>query len=107
MGKAKITRTVKILDAVLKENDPTDEDGRIKQYIWLQLRDIETEYVYSTNLSLEDIKNIMKAERYLEGRELVNFCVALKSREDALTLVFDPNEEITVSDISNEEAENE
>jgi hypothetical protein len=58
-------------------------------------------------LSLEDIKNIMKADRYLEGRELVNFCVALKSREDALTLVFDPNEEITVSDISNEETENE
>ena len=107
MGKAKITRTVKILDAVLKENDPTEEDGRIKQYIWLQLKDVETEYVYSTNLSLEDIKNIMKAERYLEGRELVNFCVAFKSRDDALTLVFDPNEEITASDISNEEAENE
>ncbi len=106
MGKA-IKRNVKILDAVLKDSEPTEEDGRINQFIWLQLQDVDTGYVYTTNLSLEDIKTIMKADRYLEGRELVNFCVALKSREDSLILVFDPNEEITVENIVNEETENE
>lgn len=106
MGKA-IKRNVKILDAALKDSEPTEEDGRINQFIWLQLQDVDTGYIYTTNLSLEDIKTIMKADRYLEGRELVNFCVALKSREDSLILVFDPNEEITVENIVNEETENE
>ena len=50
----------------------------------------------------------MNADRFLEGRELVNFCVALKSREDPLSLVFDPNEEITIENIlENEETVNE
>ena len=51
----KITRTVKILDAVLKEDEGSDDDPRITQYIWLQLQDVNSEVVYSTNLSLEDI----------------------------------------------------
>ena len=104
----KITRTVKILDAVLKEDEGSDDDPRITQYIWLQLQDVNSEIVYSTNLSLEDIKTLMNADRFLEGRELVNFCVALKSREDPLSLVFDPNEEITIENIlENEETVNE
>ena len=42
--------------------------------------------------------------RYLEGRELINFTIALKNREDPLSLVFNPeNEEITADMIKNEE----
>jgi hypothetical protein len=47
----------------------------------------------------------MNAERYLEGRELINFCTALKSREDSLSLIFDPDNEITVEQIAKENGE--
>jgi hypothetical protein len=104
MGKS-VAREVKILDAVLKEEDVGEDDPRINQYIWLQLQDVNTGVVYTTSLTLEDIKNLMNADRYLEGRELVNFCTALKSREDSLSLIFDPDNEITVEQIAKENGE--
>ena len=96
---------IKFLDAVLKEEDVGEDDPRINQYIWLQLQDVNTGVVYTTSLTLEDIKNLMNAERYLEGRELINFCTALKSREDSLSLIFDPDNEITVEQIAKENGE--
>jgi hypothetical protein len=104
MGKS-VAREVKILDAVLKEEDVGEDDPRINQYIWLQLQDVNTGVVYTTSLTLEDIKNLMNAERYLEGRELINFCTSLKSREDSLSLIFDPDNEITVEQIAKENGE--
>ena len=104
MGKS-IAREVKILDAVLKEEDLGEDDPRVVQYVWLQLQDVLTNVVYTTTLSLDDIKNLMNADRYLEGRELVNFCTALKAREDSLSLVFDPDSEITAEQIAKENGE--
>jgi len=104
MGKS-IAREVKILDAVLKEEDLGEDDPRVIQYVWLQLQDVLTNVVYTTTLSLDDIKNLMNADRYLEGRELVNFCTALKAREDSLSLVFDPDSEITAEQIAKENGE--
>jgi hypothetical protein len=104
MGKT-INREVKILDAVLKEEDLGEDDPRVVQYVWLQLQDVLTNVVYTTTLSLDDIKNLMNADRYLEGRELVNFCTALKAREDSLSLVFDPDSEITAEQIAKENGE--
>ena len=104
MGKT-INREVKILDAVLKEEDLGEDDPRVVQYVWLQLQDVLTNVVYTTTLSLDDIKNLMNADRYLEGRELVNFCTALKAREDSLSLVFDPDSKITAEQISKENGE--
>lgn len=104
MGKT-INREVKILDAVLKEEDLGEDDPRVVQYVWLQLQDVLTNVVYTTKLSLDDIKNLMNADRYLEGRELVNFCTALKAREDSLSLVFDPDSEITAEQIAKENGE--
>jgi hypothetical protein len=104
MGKT-INREVKILDAALKEEDMGEDDPRLVQYVWLQLQDVLTNVVYTTTLSLDDIKNLMNADRYLEGRELVNFCTALKAREDSLSLVFDPDSEITAEQIAKENGE--
>ena len=99
-----IVREVKILDAVLKENDETEDDGRISQSIWLQLQDIKSNRIYNAILSLDDIKDLTGMDRYLEGRELINFTVALKNREHPLSLVFNPDaEEITFDMIKNEE----
>jgi hypothetical protein len=99
-----VVREVKILDAVLKEDEGTEDEPTIVQYIWLQLQDLKSERVYSAVLSLDDIKDLTGMNRYLEGRELINFTIALKNREDPLSLVFNPeNEEITADMIKNEE----
>ena len=43
-------------------------------------------------------------DRYLQGRELINFALNLKSREYPLSLVFNPeDDEITIDMIKNEE----
>ena len=99
-----VVREVKILDAVLKEDDGTEDEPSIVQFIWLQLQDVKSERVYTAVLSLDDIKDLTKMDRYLEGRELINFSIALKNREHPLSLVFNPeDEEITADMIKNEE----
>ena len=99
-----VVREVKILDAVLKEDEGTEDEPTIVQYIWLQLQDVKSERVYTAVLSLEDIKDLTKMDRYLEGRELINFTIALKNREHPLSLIFNPDdEEITADMIKNEE----
>ena len=99
-----VVREVKILDAVLKEDEGTEDEPTIVQYIWLQLQDVKSERVYTAVLSLDDIKDLTKMDRYLEGRELINFTIALKNREHPLSLIFNPDdEEITADMIKNEE----
>ena len=99
-----VVREVKILDAVLKEDDGTEDEPTIVQFIWLQLQDVKSERVYTAVLSLDDIKDLTKMDRYLEGRELINFSIALKNREHPLSLIFNPeDEEITADIIKNEE----
>lgn len=99
-----VVREVKILDAVLKEDEGTEDEPTIVQFIWLQLQDVKSERVYTAVLSLEDIKDLTKMDRYLEGRELINFSIALKNREHPLSLIFNPEaEEITADMIKDEE----
>lgn len=99
-----VVREVKILDAVLKEDEGTDDYPKIVQFIWLQLQDVNSERIYNAALSLEDIKDLTKMDRYLEGRELINFTIELKNREHPLSLIFNPEaEEITAEMIKNEE----
>lgn len=103
MSKA-VVREVKILDAVLKEGEGSEDDPRSEQFIWLQLLDVKSERTITTSLSLDDIKDLSGMSRYLEGRELINFTVNLKSRESNVFLVFNPDdEEITAETIKNEE----
>ncbi len=103
MAKA-VVREVKILDAVLKEDEGTEDEPKSEQFIWLQLLDVKSERTLTTSLSLDDIKELTGMSRYLEGRELVNFTVNLKSRETPLFMVFNPDdEEITADMIKNEE----
>jgi len=99
-----VVREVKILDAVLKEDEGSEDEPTIVQYIWLQLKDVKTERIYTAVLSLDDIKEITKMNRYLEGRELINFSIELKNREYPLSLIFNPDDqEITADMIKNEE----
>ena len=62
-----IAREVKILDAVLKEDEGTEDEPAAVQYIWLQLQDVKTSRIYTSVLSLDDIKEITGMNRYLAG----------------------------------------
>ena len=57
-----VVREVKILDAVLKEDDGTEDEPTIVQFIWLQLQDVKSERVYTAVLSLDDIKDLTKMD---------------------------------------------
>ena len=103
MGKP-VIREVKILDAVLKEEEGTEDEPKVVQYIWLQLQDVKSDVILTSTLSLDDIKELTGMDRYLAGRELINFTIALKSREAPLSLIFNPDDrEITADMIKNEE----
>jgi hypothetical protein len=103
MGKP-VVREVKILDAVLKEEDGTEDEPKVVQYIWLQLQDVKSDVTLTSTLSLDDIKELTGMDRHLAGRELINFTIALKSRETPLSLIFNPDDrEITEDMIKNVE----
>lgn len=103
MGKP-VVREVKILDAVLKEEEGSEDEPNASQYIWLQLQDVKNQVILTSTLSLDDIKELTGMDRYLQGRELINFTIALKSREAPVSLVFNPDDhEITADMIKNEE----
>ena len=103
MGKP-VVREVKILDAVLKEEEGTEDEPKVVQYIWLQLQDVKSDVTLTSTLSLDDVKELTGMDRYLAGRELINFTIALKSREAPLSLIFNPDDrEITADMIKNVE----
>jgi len=103
MGKP-VIREVKILDAVLKEEEGTEDEPKIVQYIWLQLQDVKSDVTLTSTLSLDDVKELTGMDRHLAGRELINFTIALKSREAPLSLIFNPDDrEITADMIKNVE----
>jgi hypothetical protein len=103
MGKP-VVREVKILDAVLKEEEGTEDEPKVVQYIWLQLQDVKSDVTLTSTLSLDDVKELTGMDRHLAGRELINFTIALKSREAPLSLIFNPDDrEITADMIKNVE----
>jgi hypothetical protein len=84
----RVAREVKILDAVLKETVPTEEDNRIHQFVWVQIQDEESKNIYEVSLSLDDIKKAAKKDDYLEGRKLIDFTTNLKFIEETIDAIF-------------------
>jgi hypothetical protein len=84
-------RSLKILDASIKEDEGTEDSPKVVKTLWLLLQDIETENVFSSLLTLDDIRSITGMDRDLQGRELYNLATALRSREMPVKLVINPN----------------
>ena len=113
-------REVMVVDAVLKEDESTEDDSTINQYIWIQLKDVKTDRIYTSVLTLDNLKSIRDSAKVikcpncnvdltqqqvneiakmskestqeLRGRKLIEFCDKLRMREEPLTLKFDPSE---------------
>ena len=86
---AKQERLLKIIDASIKEDEGTEDEPSVVKTLWLMLQDVETEKIFSSILSLDDIRAITGMKSNLQGRELYNFATALRSREKPVKLVID------------------
>jgi hypothetical protein len=98
-------RNLKILDASIKEDEGTEESPRVVKSLWLLLQDVETENVFSSILTLDDIRSITGMDRDLQGRELYNLATALRSREAPVKLIINPNNNEIKPETINEKAE--
>ena len=125
-----VVREVKILDAVLKEDEGTEDDPTVVQYIWLQIQDIQTSKISSYQLTeqhiqqlllqakviacphcqksltleqVNDIANLSRNVESLSSKDMIDFSIRLKNRDKPVFLEYDPEQEITFDMIKNEE----
>jgi hypothetical protein len=125
-----VVREVKILDAVLKEDEGTEDEPTIVQYIWLQIQDIQTSKISSYQLTeqhiqqlllqakviacphcqksltleqVNDIANLSRNVESLSSKDMIDFSIRLKNRDKPVFLEYDPEQEITFDIIKNEE----
>ena len=125
-----VVREVKILDAVLKEDEGTEDEPTIVQFIWLQIQDIQTSKISSYQLTeqhiqqlllqakviacphcqksltleqVNDIANLSRNVESLSSKDMIDFSIRLKNRDTPVFLEYDPEQEITFDMIKNEE----
>jgi hypothetical protein len=97
-------RMVKIKDAVVKEDEGTEEEPVVRKTLWLVLEDVESRAIFQSPLSLDDIKDITGMTRQLQGRELYKFATDLRSRTEAIKLIVDlDTSEVSAETIMKEE----
>jgi hypothetical protein len=89
---AKQERLLKIIDASIKEDEGTEDEPSVVKTLWLMLQDVETEKIFSSILSLDDIRSITGMKSNLQGRELYNFATNLRARVDPIKLIVDLNQ---------------
>ena len=97
-------RLVKIKDAVVKEDEGTEEEPVVRKTLWLVLEDSVTGAIFQSPLSLDDIQEITGMTRQLQGRELYKFATDLRSRTEPIKLIVDlNNSEVSADMIKKEE----
>ena len=97
-------RLVKIKDAVVKEDEGTEEEPVVRKTLWLVLEDVESGAIFQSPLSLDDIQEITAMTRQLQGRELYKFATDLRSRTEPIKLIVDlNNSEVSADMIIKEE----
>ena len=70
MAKEKFQeRLVRIKDAVVKEDEGTEEEPVVRKTLWLVLEDSETGAIFQSPLSLDDIQEIMN---YKSSTQYIN-----------------------------------
>ena len=105
MAKEKFQeRLVRIKDAVVNEDEGTEEEPVVRKTLWLVLEDVESGAIFQSPLTLDDIQEITGMTRHLQGRELYKFATDLRSRTEPIKLIVDMNNaEVTAETIMKEE----
>lgn len=97
-------RTVLIKDAVVKEDEGTEEEPVVRKTLWLVLEDVTSGAIFQSPLTLDDIQEITGMTRQLQGRELYKFATDLRSRTEPIKLIVDVNSsEVSPEDIMKED----
>lgn len=92
-------KNVKILDAQMID-EVVEGQNDFHRSIYFMLQDIEEEKIFSCSITEEQIQSLLGLETPLTSTQLINFIVALRSRQDPVKLVIPDNaEEITIQDI--------
>jgi hypothetical protein len=84
-------RLVTIMDATVQEDEGNDERPYVTKILWLLLQDVETNAIFRSPLTEEQVKQITGLSRQLQGRELYKFADLLKDREEPIKLIVDVN----------------
>lgn len=100
-------RIVKILDAQVNQEFHDDPEGSssFQQSLILLLQDVVTDYIYETILSENDVRAIVKTRDQLTSKQLIDLAMALRQREEPLSLMAPKNGNISVNDILKEQPE--
>lgn len=78
-------RLVTIKDATVNTED--------ENTLWLLVQDIESNAIFRSPLSAEDIQKITGISRLLSAKELIDFGILLRNREAPVRLLVDVNQQ--------------
>ena len=97
-------KTVKVLDALVKDEDISNnaEQETFVQTLHLLLQEVTTKKVFETILFESDIRKIIGRKDPLNSKQIIDLSIALRNREEPLKLIV-PAEavELNVNDIIN------
>jgi hypothetical protein len=97
-----IEKTVKVLDAQVKEDEGDENKPQSSFFLWLLLQEVNTpsNLIFTAVLSEEDIRKLINSKNVLSSKQLIDLAIALRQREDPIRLLVPNNTtEITVDDI--------
>lgn len=86
-----------VIDAMYKEDLGTEESPTYNNSIFMRLQDIETNSVFTSSLSADNVQEITRLKRPLTSREMINFAQLLRDRESPLRLLVP--EDATIIDM--------
>jgi hypothetical protein len=96
-----VTKVVKILDALAKDNaDEAESDGKFMQILHLLLQDVETNIVFTARLEEPDVRKIIRFNQPLTTKQMIDLAIALRQREEPLKLLVPESSlELSVEDV--------
>ena len=96
-----VTKVVKILDALAKDNaDEAESDGKFMQILHLLLQDVETNVVFTARLEEPDVRKIIRFNQPLTTKQMIDLAIALRQREEPLKLLVPESSlELSVEDV--------
>lgn len=72
----------RILDAEYREELGTEDEPKYLNSVFIQIEDVNTKQQFITQLSGDDIQDLLGLDRSLSSKELIGFAKDLRERED-------------------------
>jgi hypothetical protein len=89
----------RIIDAVYKEDLGPTEDPTFSNSVFLQLQELETKTIFTSQLSAEEVQDLTGLSRPISSKELIDFADILRQREAPIRMLVPVNANIVDADI--------